>query len=77
MGDTGLSDWFVQAAHRVANRNRLGSDFKNMPEGHWRKVVDAVDTLAHGSEERIPIGWEDMLAAKFGRDVGRRDGFGP
>jgi hypothetical protein len=77
MGEIELSDWFVQAAHRVARNHRLGSDLKNMPQGHWRKVIDAVDTLARGSEERIPVGWQDMLAAKLGRDVSRPDGFGP
>ncbi|MGU3541010.1 hypothetical protein [Methylobacterium sp. A54F] len=62
-----LSDWFVKAAHSAAKNLKLGSDLKNMPEGYWRRVVDAVDTRARMSEERIPIGWQEMLARKVGR----------
>ena len=69
MGNRELSDWFVRAAYSAARNLRLGSDLKNMPEGYWRRVVDAVDTRARGSEERIPIDWQDQLAAKVGRDV--------
>ena len=76
MAETDLSDWFVQAAHRVARNNRFGPDLRTMPEGHWRKLIDIVDTLARGSEERIPVGWPEMLARKVGRKIPRSDGLG-
>ena len=77
MGETELSDWFVDAVYTAARNLRMGHDLKNMPEGYWREVVDVVDTRARGSDMRMPIGWRDMLAARVGRDVRRHDGLGP
>lgn len=62
-----LPDWFVIAARDAARNLRLKGDLATMPVGYWRRIVDAVDTRARSSEQRIPIGWRDMLAAKVGR----------
>lgn len=69
MGKTELSDWFEAAAYSSARSLRLGSDLKNMPEAHWLRVVDSVETRVRMTEERIPVGWREMLATKVGRDV--------
>lgn len=77
MGETELPDWFIQTAQRVARNNRFGPDLKSMPEGHWRRLIEIVELLARGSDERIPVDWREMLAKKVGREIPRFDGFGP
>ena len=77
MREAELSDWFVAAAYSAARSLRVGTDLKNLPEGYWREVINAVETRARVSDVQTPIGWRDMLAAKVGRDIRRHGGLGP